>query len=178
MAIYKSKHTGTVIDSAIDKVLALDMDGDGVVDKAEQAETANDAAKLGGKAPEDYSTSADFNAFKTEVEEALAQGVGGTSTRFIGSIMVLSANWVDETETTALFRYRIENSNITANDIVNVYFSPADYTDDAASSLVRATNAGVLAATTSQAGYVDIYSISQPDSDLECGIELTEYEGM
>ena len=91
----------------------------------------------------------------------------------ISGVTVSSASWVDEIESTALWRYRISNSNITADMRVDVFFSVSDYTDDVASSYVRATNAGIVAPTTAGAGYVDIYSTDQPDSDLVCELTLT-----
>ena len=98
------------------------------------------------------------------------------------SATVLASGWLDETETTGLYRYRIENSNITATMSVDVHFSVTDHTEEQASSLVRATNHGVLAATTAGAGYVDIYCsgykgtefVGAPDTDLLVDIKLTE----
>ena len=178
MANFQSKYTGPEIDEAVGKALGFDLDGDGIVD---------DANKLGGKTPEEYANFEDFNAFtseiteefntfKEEVEESLATAGGGTSTKVVEGITVLSTGWVDETETTAFWRYRIENANITADMIVDVRFLVGDETEEMPSSHVRATNAGLTATTTSRAGSVDIYAISQPDTDLACVLTLTDFK--
>lgn len=116
----------------------------------------------------------ELDALREDVEEALAGGVG-TSTDVVEGITVLSSSWLDETDTTALWRCRIENAEIEENTIVNVHFSVTDYNETMPASLVRATNAGVLAVTTSGVGYVDIYATNQPDTDLNCVLELTGY---
>ena len=103
----------------------------------------------------------------------IVKSAGGGSAKLVSGITVLSTGWLDETGTTALWRYRIENAAIEENMSVEVLFEVTDYTEDTPSSLVRATNAGVLAATTANAGYVDIYSTAQPDTDLLCDIQLT-----
>lgn len=100
---------------------------------------------------------------------------GGTGASMsIKDVTVVTSGWVDETETTALFRYHIESESIRENMTVDVLFKVDDYTDEQASSLVRATNSGVLNATTASAGYVDIYSTAQPDTDLTCDLVLTQ----
>ena len=97
-----------------------------------------------------------------------------STSEVIKGVTVLSSGWIDETETTALFRYRISNSAILENTSVDVLFKVDDYTEDEPSSLVRATNGGVLAATTANTGYVDIYSTAQLDTDLVCDLVLTQ----
>ena len=158
------------IDEKVSEIGAGDMqksvydtNNNGIVDNAE---------RLGGELPEYYASANDVDSFKEEVGEAFENV---SSTKVVEGITVLSTAWVDETETTALWRCRIENAEIIENTIVNVHFDITDYTDETASSLVRATNAGVLAVTTSGVGYVDVYATSQPDSDLLCSLELTGY---
>ena len=164
MANYQSKYTGLEIDTAIGKSLNYDADNNGIVDNAD---------RLGGQLPTYYASAQDFSTFKDEVDVALENV---SSTRVINGVTVLTSGWLDETDTSLLWRYRIENTGITDNTIVNVYFDITDYTEEVASSLVRATNAGVLATTTSGTGYVDIYATSQPDTDLTCTLELTGYK--
>ena len=144
-----------------------DPDGDGVVVSSLNADN------LGGNPPEFYATGEDLDKLTEQVNDALDNV---SSTKITEGLTVLASGWVDETDTTALWRYRIENVNIIDNMIVNVHFDVTDYTEDDASSLVRATNAGLLAVTTSGVGYVDIYSVEQPNADLLCSLELIGYK--
>lgn len=83
MANYQSKYTGPEIDEAVGKALGFDVDGDGVVDKAKEAEKAKDSEKFGGEAPEHY---------------AAAEEVGKKENKGTTSTVVLaSASWVDGT---------------------------------------------------------------------------------
>lgn len=100
------------------------------------------------------------------------------SALYVENITISQANWLDETETTALFRYRISNTAILADMSVDVLFRVDDYTDEQPSSLVRATNSGVLGATTADAGYVDIYATTQPGTDLVCDLALTQLKAV
>lgn len=122
-----------------------------------------------------YFKNADTNAY-LEGRFAKIESEGASSTKVVEGITVLSSSWIDETDTTALWRYRIENANIKDDMTVGVYFAVTDYTEENPSSLVRATNAGILSATTARLGSVDIYSTSQPDSDLVCSLELNAYK--
>ena len=125
----------------------------------------------GGQIDEAIGKALEIDDFKEEVEEFIANG--SASIKAVKGITVASSGWVDETETSALWRYRIEHEAITEGMSVDVLFDVADYTEEKASSLVLATNAGILAATTANLGCVDIYSTSQPDSDLLCQLLLT-----
>lgn len=151
-AVYKALDEKVAELGAGDMSKAVyDTDGSGVVDNAE---------RLGGQLPEYYAAKSDV----------------ASSTEVVVGVTALSSAWVDETATTALWRCRLTNEAIKDNTIVNVYFDITDYTEEVASSLVRATNAGVLGTTTSGVGYVDIYATSQPDTDLACTLELTGYK--
>lgn len=78
---YTSKYTGQKIDEAVGKALGFDVDGDGVVDKAKEAEKAKDSEKFGGETPEHY---------------AAAEEVGKKENKGTTSTVVLaSASWID-----------------------------------------------------------------------------------
>lgn len=141
-----------------------------------QATAIADAKKAGTDAQTNLNSHASNTTIHITAEERTKWNEGGTSTKVVEGITVSASKWVDETETTALWRYRIENANIKDDMTVGVYFAVTDYTEENPSSLVRATNAGVLAATTARLGSVDIYSTSQPDTNLTCTLELTGYK--
>lgn len=121
-------------------------------------------------------TLAEYNSLADKDEETLyiiTDSLGEAAVA-IKNVTVSTSKWIDETDTTALFRYRISNASILENMAVDVLFKVTDYTEEQASSLVRATNGGVLNATTANAGYVDIYSTSAIDTDLVCDLVLTQ----
>lgn len=125
------------------------------------------------------------DSLETEIEWHVnhgGSGGGGSVVTQITGVTIPASGWMDETELTALFRYRINNEKIGANMSAEVDFRVTDYTEEMASSVVRATNHGVLAATTCNEGYVDIYCsgycgtefVGAPDTNLVCDIKLTE----
>jgi hypothetical protein len=84
--------------------------------------------------------------------------------KHITNISVLSSNWIDETPTTLLYRYRITNPEILSTDSVDVLFD--------VSSIINATEQGVLGITTAGDGYVDIYSSRVVTSNLTCSLRI------
>jgi hypothetical protein len=80
----------------------------------------------------------------------------------VGSLTLLDTGW---TLDSGLYYYELEDSNITANDIVEVIPDNADI------ALVVA--AEILPATVSAAGKVTIYAINEPTDDIGVTINIT-----
>lgn len=153
---YTSKYTGQKIDEAVGKALGFDIDGDGVVDKSKEAETAKDAEMFGGKLPKEYATSEDFDTFKEEVEETFKN----TSTAItFTNITVPVTAWVEDLTTldADIYPYKAEITleGVTAEHDVDVDFSAKD-----------AISGFLSMGADTEAGKVIIYATSLLEEDV------------
>ena len=108
---------------------------------------------------EAYIVGADVQAALESVDDELVI-IGDLKSAIVEAVSILSASWVDDTAASGYFYYDYSNTNIKADDVVNVNFYLASLEDAA----------DVLSVTDSSAGSVRLYANAAPIANLSADI--------